>query len=480
MTEKSLQENSMKIVHDLREETTKHHDQLNLSNHPSPMKNTKVYRRRWLMLLIFVLVFMTNAFQWIQFSIINNLIMKYYAVDSQSVDLTSLVFMIVYIPLIIPGAWIMDRMGLRVTVLLGVIGNTIAAWINVLGVAPDRFYVVLIGQTIASFAQIFLLGVSPNVAAVWFGSDQVSLACSIGVFGSQIGVALGFLLPPIIVRDHNNLEDIGTDLRLMLYIVAGICSALLFVVIFGFQAKPPLNPSKAQCLSSKLSSTTFSEYFTSLKNIFTNNGFKLLFISYGINVGVFYAMSTLLNQTVLFHFPGEEKNAGRIGLTIVVSGMFGSILFGVILDKTKKFKETTLVTYFFALAGIITYTFTFLFEYIPITFVAAGVAGFFMTGYLPVGFEFGAELTYPEPEVISAGLLNASAQVFGITFTLLGGWLLGTYGSMMCNSLLSVALLVGFAMTFPIRSELRRLKANRESILFVLGGEKDNPLPVSA
>lgn len=36
---------------------------------------------------------------------------------------------------------------------------------------------------------------------------------------------------------------------------------------------------------------------------------------------------------------------------------------------------------------------------------------FFMTGYLPVGFEFSAELTYPEPEGTSTGLLNASAQV---------------------------------------------------------------------
>lgn len=34
-----------------------------------------------------------------------------------------------------------------------------------------------------------------------------------------------------------------------------------------------------------------------------------------------------------------------------------------------------------------------------------------MTGYLPVGFEFAAELTYPEPEGTSAGLLNAAAQV---------------------------------------------------------------------
>jgi FLVCR family feline leukemia virus subgroup C receptor-related protein len=42
----------------------------------STSMETKVYARRWVMLIIFVLVFMTNAFQWIQFSIINNLITK--------------------------------------------------------------------------------------------------------------------------------------------------------------------------------------------------------------------------------------------------------------------------------------------------------------------------------------------------------------------------------------------------------------------
>lgn len=284
----------------------------------------------------------------------------------------------------------------------------------------------------------------------------------------------------MLVHDHENPEDIGTDLRFMLYIIAGFCTALLFAVFFGFQAKPPVPPSGAQCCSAKQSSGSFSGYFTSLKKIITNHCFMLLFLSYGINVGVFYAMSTLLNQTVLLHFPGEEKNAGRIGLTIVVCGMFGSVLFGAILDKTHKFKETTLATYVCALAGMVAYTFTFQLEYIPVTFLAAGTAGFFMTGYLPVGFEFGTELTYPEPEVTSAGLLNASAQIFGIIFTLLGGWLLATYGSMVCNGLLSAALLIGFVMTFPIRSDLCRQKANRESMIGVAGGAKDNPLPVSA
>lgn len=42
---------------------------------------------------------------------------------------------------------------------------------------------------------------------------------------------------------------------------------------------------------------------------------------------------------------------------------------------------------------------------------------FFMTGYLPLGFEFAAELTYPESEGTSSGLLNVSAQV-GVLFSL--------------------------------------------------------------
>ncbi len=83
-------------------------------------------------------------------------------------------------------------------------------------------------------------------------------------------------------------------------------------------------------------------------------------------------------------------------------------------------------------------------------------------------------------QVISAGLLNASAQIFGIAFTLLGGWLLANYDSIVCNSLLSTALLIGVALTFPIRPELRRQKANEEAKLSDFGGPKDNPIPVDS
>lgn len=82
-----------------------------------------------------------------------------------------------------------------------------------------------------------------------------------------------------------------------------------------------------------------------------------------------------------------------------------------------------------------------------------------MTGYLPVGFEFAAELTYPEPEGTSAGLLNAMTQVFGIIFTILYGLMFNTWGDFVANIVLCVTLALGVLLTIIIPNDLRRQKA---------------------
>lgn len=82
-----------------------------------------------------------------------------------------------------------------------------------------------------------------------------------------------------------------------------------------------------------------------------------------------------------------------------------------------------------------------------------------MTGYLPVGFEFAAELTYPEPEGTSAGLLNMAAQVFGIGFTMVYSEILGQWGDIGANVTMAVMLCVGTILTAVIGSDLRRQAA---------------------
>jgi len=82
-----------------------------------------------------------------------------------------------------------------------------------------------------------------------------------------------------------------------------------------------------------------------------------------------------------------------------------------------------------------------------------------MTGYLPVGFEFAAELTYPESEGTAAGLLNAVVQIFGIAFTILYGHLFTIWGNFWANIVLCVGLALGVLLTAIIPKDLRRQKA---------------------
>ncbi|XP_017476335.1 PREDICTED: feline leukemia virus subgroup C receptor-related protein 2-like isoform X2 [Rhagoletis zephyria] len=391
------------------------------STGPRKIEEIKVYKRRWIVLFLFVFYSGANAAQWIQYSIINNIIVKYYGINDKWVDWTSMVYMIVYIPLIFPGSWFLDKM-------------------------------------------VCILSLPARIAAVWFGPHQVSSACSVGVFGNQLGIAVGFVLPPILVENSDDLDKIGSDLLFMFYCFAGFTTVLMVLMILFFKDKPPTPPNPKRSATSSDEAAAQAPFMQSLKSLVLNRNYVLLLISYGMNVGVFYAISTLLNPVVLKYYPGHEVDTGRIGLSIVLAGMIGSVVCGIVLDQMRKFKETTLAVYAFSMVGMWIFTFTLDTGHIAVVYVTAALLGFFMTGYLPVGFEFAAELTYPEPEGTSSGLLNAAAQIFGIGFTSLYSEVFYTYGDIPADVIMSIMLVLGTLITALIKPDLRRQKANRDAM----------------
>lgn len=156
-----------------------------LNSDPSEI-STRLYRRRWLIVFLFSSYSLCNAFQWIQYGIINNIFMKFYNVSSFAVDCLSMIYMLTYIPLIFPVTWLLEKKGLRVVALVAASINCAGTWIKVASVQPSLFWVTMLGQFACSFAQVFILGMPSHIASVWFGSDEVSTACAIGVFGNQV------------------------------------------------------------------------------------------------------------------------------------------------------------------------------------------------------------------------------------------------------------------------------------------------------
>lgn len=434
---------------------------------------TKLYGRRFAVLTVFSLYSLVNAFQWIQYSIITNVFTRFYGVTNDKIDWLSIVYMVAYVPLIFPATWLLDRKGLRLTALLGSGLNCAGAWLKCASVSPDLFGVTVTAQVICSIAQVFILGLPSRIASVWFGPREVSTACATAVLGNQLGTAIGFLLPPVLVPNTpDDLDLTAHNIRTMFLGTAAVSTMLFVLAVIVIKDRPLRPPSQAQAVLSDSLPEDYS-YRQSIYNLVKNKAFVLLLISYGILTGAFYSVSTLLNQMIMDCYENQELNAGRIGLTLVVAGMVGSILCGLWLDYTKTYKMTTLIVYFLSFVGMVVFTFTLDLDNIYLVFGTAGVLGFFMTGYLPLGFEFGVEITYPESEGTSSGLLNAFAQIFGIIFTLIQGRLTTDYGPLAGNLFLSAWIFLGIILTALIKSELKRHNVN-------MGVEaKDlQPLPV--
>ncbi|XP_008281093.1 choline/ethanolamine transporter flvcr2a isoform X2 [Stegastes partitus] len=427
-----------------------------------PLMETKLYKRRWAMLFLFSAYSTSNGFMWLQYSIISNIFMRFYGIDSLAIDWLSMIYCLTYIPLILPVMWLLDNRGMRDIVVVGSAFNCVGAWIKTSTADPDMFAMTFFGQFVCSVATVYILGIPSRLASLWFGQQEVSTACSIGVLGNQMGIAIGFLVPPILVPNVDDMAELAYHIRIMFYISAGVATFIFVLVIIVFQERPELPPTQAQAQSRSIQPDEYS-YMASILRLLRNKPFMLLVVSYGLNVGCFYAISTLLNRMIIEHYPGEEVNAGRIGLTIVIAGMAGSLICGIWLDKTKTYKQTTLVVYILSLVGMLIYAFTLNLGHLWVVFVTAGALGFFMTGYLPLGFEFAVELTYPESEGTSSGLLNCSAQIFGIIFTISQGKIIDKWGTLAGNIFLCFFLLIGTVMTGLIKSDLRRQKANLQT-----------------
>ncbi|XP_063159404.1 heme transporter FLVCR1 [Candoia aspera] len=428
-----------------------------LSDCTSVVKMTpRLSKRRLVVLAVFSCYSLVNAFQWIQYSILTSVFTRYYNVSSSEIDWLSMSYMVAYVPLIFPATWLLDTRGLRLTALLGSGLNSLGAWIKCASVQQNLYLVTLLAQIVCSIAQVFILGLPSCIASVWFGPKEVSTACAVAVLGNQLGTAIGFLLPPVLVPNtYNDLDLMGHNILIMFSGTAAVSTLLFLLTGFVFQEKPKYPPSQSQAVLLNPSPKDHS-YKQSILNLFRNVPFILLLISYGIMTGAFYSVSTLLNQMILTHYEGEEINAGRIGLILVVAGMVGSIICGLWLDHTKTYKQTTLIVYILSFVGMVIFTFTLDYGHLIVVFVTGGVLGFFMTGYLPLGFEFAAEITYPESEGTSSGLLNASAQIFGIIFTLIQGKLTTDYSPRAGNIFLFVWMFIGIILTALIKSDLRR------------------------
>ena len=97
----------------------------------------KVYKWRWVVLLVFVANLSINNGIWISFSPIADVAQCYYNTTKFWVNSVSMVYMLTYILFIVPSAWLLGRVGLRTTLVIASCMNSAGACLRVAGAGAE-------------------------------------------------------------------------------------------------------------------------------------------------------------------------------------------------------------------------------------------------------------------------------------------------------------------------------------------------------
>jgi FLVCR family feline leukemia virus subgroup C receptor-related protein len=74
---------------------------------------------------------------------------------------------------------------------------------------------------ICAISQIFLSNLPSKLAETWFKRKESLLISGFSIFASQLGMAVNFLLTPLIVNQSENMLEIKTELEILLISTAG-------------------------------------------------------------------------------------------------------------------------------------------------------------------------------------------------------------------------------------------------------------------
>ncbi len=404
------------------------------------MTSYKVYGYRWVMLALFMFMVAANQVLWITFAPITVDAASFFKVSDLMIGILSMSFMIVYMVVSIPASWIIDTYGIKIgagigALLTGFFG-LMRGWVG-----PD-YSLVLIAQIGIAIGQPFLLNAITKLSASWFPLEERATASGLGTLSMYIGILAGMVITPILFTAN------GLIGMMNLY---GIVSAVIAVIFLVFSRDtPPTPPCEAHGDERALAMDGF-------RLMFKSRDFWLLMVIFFIGLGVFNSVTTWI-ENILMPRGFTAVQAGNTGGTMIAGGILGALIMPFLSDYYRRRTPFIMIALAGSTIGLIGITFATSYMLL-LTF--GGILGFFLLSSGPIGFQYGAEITFPASEGASNGWLLLMGQVSGIAFIFgMDGFKSTTTGSMTYPLMVMIGLMIFSFLLSAGLKESKLLTAN--------------------
>ncbi|EGR32020.1 major facilitator superfamily protein, putative [Ichthyophthirius multifiliis] len=425
-------------------------------------KNFRVYRYRYFNLFIYVLGMIQISIMQTSFSPQAAELIQVYKKSTLIYNFTSLIHMIVHVPMSFPANYIVEKYGTKVGNTIGCIFALIACWIKCF--VNYSFNYAILGQFFVGCANPFIINAISKISSNWFYPAQRAFITGILSFFSTVSGIIGLLIPGIYFSSYTTNNDDpqytkGKKLTFDLLLFQAIIVSLFAIVNLIFYKDKPLTPPS---YSSKVQREEFGD---SLKFLIKNKTYLLITLCFSLIYGSFIDFAVILGQVISpYGFGTTETTISSI--ICVASGILGSVVLLRLLKKTFQYKRLAILCIISSTLSIILFAFMLQTELFALVLIPCIVLGFFIIPIIPIMLELANEVCFPVGEAIVSGFLYSISHVIG--FVLGSGFSLiiesgsdKKSGAFWCICTFGCVFTVGLFSVFLMKQTLNRTNAER-------------------
>ncbi|XP_033113513.1 uncharacterized MFS-type transporter C09D4.1-like isoform X2 [Anneissia japonica] len=423
-----------------------------------PESGCKLYKRRWLMLFIFAIFSMSNYYLWGQYAAIFTAVRIYYNTTRDIVDLLSSTSLVTYVVAIVPVMWLTEKTDLKIVLIVGTVFQCVGAWIRYIGTLNYNIPLNFIGQTLCAMSQPCCFGMSSQMAGTWFGIDEVALSNGIGFAAVEIGVGLALIICPQVIYSG---PDLAHQMDILFLWTAIIMTLIVPLTIFVFEAEPPLPPSRPRMNLEKAGKQESA--WKSLWFVCSNWNFMLLLFANTFNLAFLSLIIFKLDETLSLTLTTNANVVIQyVGLAKILAVIVGPMAAGHWLDKSRSFRRTFIASVFCNAVTVFLFTLSIYLDCAVCVVIDMVIYEFFAACTIIIGFEYAIELTYPEPEIMSSGLLNAAGYAFACVMMLLYDVVLAATNIWVTMIMFIAMMLFAFVLSIFVSDNYLRQRADQD------------------
>ncbi len=364
----------------------------------------QVFPYRWVVLGAYMFINMTIQIQWLTFAPIRSAAIVYYNVSGPWIDFLSMSYMLVFLVLSIPASYIIDTYGIRTGLGIGAVVAGVSSLLK--GVFADSFTLVVIGQIGLAVAQPFILNAVTPLSRRWFPLRERAMAAGFGALSIYIGIIIVMICTPFMIHvDYNGTAIAGVSgisRMLFIYGIITLFSAVLSLIFI--REKPPVPP--------EIETVTRHSFVKGMVHLFKQRNMIILIIIFFLGLGMFNAVSTMIDSICLGKGLNIEQS-GLIGGLMLIGGVIGAVIIPVLSDKMRKRKIFLVICMIGMIPGVIG---LHLSTGYTGALISSFILGFFIMSAGPIGFQYAAEVSFPTPESTSQGIILLAGQISGLIF----------------------------------------------------------------